>query len=131
MLTIGQVAARTGLRASAIRYYEAQGLLPRPSRQAGRRMYSTSILERLAVIDLAKVAGFSLTEIRALLSAVDGDKAAAAWRKLAPSKTAEIDARMNELVEMKSVLARLNACTCVTLAECGRAFIRARSKEPR
>jgi MerR family redox-sensitive transcriptional activator SoxR len=86
MLTIGQVASRTGLRASAIRYYEAQGLLPRPSRQAGRRMYSTSILERLAVIELAKTAGFSLADVRALVAAVDAGEAAPAWRKLAPQK---------------------------------------------
>jgi len=78
MLTIGQVASRTGLRASAIRYYEAQGLLPRPSRQAGKRMYSAAILDRLAVIELAKIAGFGLSEIRVLLSHVEAGEPSAA-----------------------------------------------------
>ena len=53
MLTIGQVASRAGLRASAIRYYEAQGLLPAALRHAGKRVYDDSILDRLAMIALA------------------------------------------------------------------------------
>jgi MerR family transcriptional regulator, redox-sensitive transcriptional activator SoxR len=126
MLTIGQVASRTGLRASAIRYYEAQGLLPRPSRQAGKRMYSSSILDRLAVIELAKIAGFGLSEIRVLLSHVESGEPSAAWRTLLPAKAVEIDAQMDRLVRMKDILAKLNACTCATLEECGRAYIQAR-----
>ena len=62
MLTIGAVAARTGLRASAIRYYESRGLLPVASRAAGKRVYDASVLARLAVIRLAKTAGFDRTK---------------------------------------------------------------------
>ena len=50
MLTIGQIATRAGVRASAIRYYESRGLLPAASRDAGKRVYDVSVLERLAVI---------------------------------------------------------------------------------
>ncbi len=60
MLTIGQVALKAGLRASAIRYYEAQGLLPPAPRHGGKRVYDASILVRLSAIDLAKTAGFTL-----------------------------------------------------------------------
>jgi MerR family transcriptional regulator, redox-sensitive transcriptional activator SoxR len=67
-MTIGAVAARSGLRASAIRYYEAQGLLPAAPREHGRRIYDTSVFERLAVIGLAKAAGFDLSEIKAVVS---------------------------------------------------------------
>ena len=67
MLTIGQVASRTGLRASAIRYYESRGLLPKASRIGGKRVYEGLVLERLAIIELAKTAGFHLDEIRATL----------------------------------------------------------------
>jgi MerR family transcriptional regulator, redox-sensitive transcriptional activator SoxR len=130
MLTIGQVASRSGLRASAIRYYEAQGLLPRPSRQAGRRIYPTSVLQLLAVIELAKAAGFELAEVRALMSEVHAADAAPAWRKLVPKKALEIDAHMKSLRAMKSMLARLSACRCATLEQCGRAFIEARAKQP-
>jgi len=128
MLTIGQVASRAGLRASAIRYYEAQGLLPKPTRQAGKRIYSTSILERLAVIELAKVAGFELRDIRAMLSEAGVSEPSVAWKKLAAAKGADIDEQMRRLNEMKRVLSKLTACTCATLEECGRAFVEARSK---
>lgn len=53
MLAIGEVAGRAGLRASAIRYYEEQGLLPRPRRRSGKRVYDVSVLDRLALIELS------------------------------------------------------------------------------
>ena len=130
MLTIGQVASQTGLRASAIRYYEAHGLLSAPVRRAGKRMYPPSILARLAVIELAKISGFSLREVRVLLSNAEAGDGATAWRQLVAAKTLEIDAHMRRLIEIKSILARLNACACATIDECGQAFIKARSKQP-
>jgi MerR family redox-sensitive transcriptional activator SoxR len=130
-MTIGEVASRTGLRASAIRYYEGLGLLPRPSRRAGRRVYDTSIVERLAVIELAKTSGFALKEIRALLARTGGQAPATAWRELASAKGPEIDAQMQRLVLMKDILVKLKRCSCATLEECGRAFIEARAREPR
>ena len=60
-LTIGQFARRAGLNVSAIRYYEAQGLLPEAPRVGGQRRYSEATLNRLGVIDVAKRAGFSST----------------------------------------------------------------------
>ena len=128
MLTIGQVALRAGLRASAIRYYEEQGLLPRALRTGGKRIYETSILERLAVIELAKMGGFELREIRAVLST--GGKPAVIWRKLGQAKCAELDRQISRLARMKDVLARLNGCTCSTPEECGRVFNAARSLAP-
>lgn len=130
MLTIGQVASRAGLRASAIRYYEAQGLLPRTSRKGGKRIYDASILERLAVIELAKMAGFNLQEIRAVLSSVGEGQPAPGWGKLVHAKDIEIDAEMRRLAGVKDVLAKLSACTCATLEDCGRAFNAARSRQP-
>jgi DNA-binding transcriptional MerR regulator len=129
MLTIGQVASRAGLRTSAIRYYEERGLLPTPSRNSGKRVYHPSIFDRLAVIELAKVAGFELREIRVMLSNVAGNGPAASWQKIAAAKDVEIDAQMKRLALMKAVLAKLNACSCASLEECGRAFIEARSRQ--
>jgi len=70
-LTIGEVANRADLNVSAIRYYEAEGLLPAPPRVAGQRRYGDETLSRLGVIDVAKRAGFSLDDIRILLGASD------------------------------------------------------------
>lgn len=63
-MTIGQVARKTGLRASAIRFYEKSGLLPRPDRAGGQRRCDDLILDRLALLDFAKKSGFTLDEIR-------------------------------------------------------------------
>ena len=130
MLTIGQVASRTGLRASAIRYYEAQGLLPTPSRTGGKRVYDGSIVERLALIELAKMAGFNLNEIRATLSDADTREPATRWKTLTTAKRLEVDAEMKRLTDAKYVLTRMSACSCATIEECGRAFLDGMSKQP-
>jgi MerR family redox-sensitive transcriptional activator SoxR len=129
VLTIGQVASRTGLRASAIRYYEAQGLLPTPSRTGGKRVYDGSIVERLALIELAKMAGFNLNEIKATLSD-DTREPATRWNTLTKAKRREVDAEMKRLMDAKYVLTRMSACSCATLEECGRAFLDGMSKQP-
>jgi len=71
MLTIGQVADAAGLKTSAIRFYEARGLLPKPVRVGGQRRYTEQTLQRLAFLDVAKRAGFSLEEARLLFDAAD------------------------------------------------------------
>jgi MerR family redox-sensitive transcriptional activator SoxR len=125
MMTIGQVAERAGLRPSAIRYYEAQGLLPAASRRSGRRVYEPSIVERLAVIALAKMAGFRLDEIRLVVSQ-GGKKPSRIWRMVSRGKREQLEQQMARLALMQDVLARIRGCKCVTLEECGRAFRAAR-----
>jgi MerR family redox-sensitive transcriptional activator SoxR len=127
MLSIGEVASRSGFRASAIRYYETIGLLQAPPRRGGKRMFSESVVERLAVIELAKLAGFGLDDIRNLLSSVGASgRPAQSWKNLIPAKTAEIDEQMKRLAEVKGVLSKLDGCSCATLEECGRAFANSR-----
>ena len=128
MLTIGQVAARAGLNASAIRYYESQGLLPPPPRIGGKRVYDRSILERLAVIGLAKLAGFTLAETKVMLSSVSRGGPAQAWRQSAKTKRIEIDRQMRSLEVTKYVLTSIAQCRCRSLEECGRAFRAARAR---
>jgi len=69
-MTIGQVAKASGLSASAIRFYEKEGLLPPPVRASGQRRYDRRVLERLAVLEFAKECGFALKEVRTLLNRV-------------------------------------------------------------
>jgi MerR family redox-sensitive transcriptional activator SoxR len=128
MLTIGQVALRTGLRASAIRYYESRGLLPKALRIGGKRVYERSVLERLAIIELAKTAGFHLDEIRATL--LHAGTPAVRWKTLAQTKQPELEAEMKRLMITKHVLMRMSACSCATLEECGREFLEAVSNCP-
>lgn len=130
MLTIGEVASQSGLRTSAIRYYEARGLLAATARQGGRRLYDESILDTLAIIQVAKFAGFDLEEIRTLLSRVRNGHPARIWKDAAAAKEEEVDSRMRRLAMMKDVLVRLRGCTCTTFPECGRAVQAALSGQP-
>src|ERR1700690_541131 len=83
VMTIGQVAEESGFAASAIRYYEQIGVLPRPVRAGGRRQYDRSILERLAVLERAKACGLSLAEMRQLFYGFrEGTPPSERWRTL-------------------------------------------------
>ena len=127
-LGIGEVAKRSGRAPSAIRYYESEGLLPPPPRRGGRRRYDASVLDQLALIDLAKRAGFTVAEIRKLLSGfarrtAPGER----WRALTKAKLTELDARIAEAERMKRVLRVVARCRCPSLADCSRAL---RSRTP-
>lgn len=130
MLTIGQVASQTGLRVSAIRYYESRGLLPKAPRAGGKRIYPPSIVQRLAVIEVAKIAGFNLDEIRATLSGPDEGEPGARWKTFARNKRGELDEEMRRLKMSKYVLKKMSACACASIEDCGRAFLEAISKRP-
>lgn len=118
-LTIGQVAARTGLKTSAIRYYERVGLLPEPERRSGQRRYTGETVRRLGVIDVAKRAGFTLDDARVLLAAGDdGAPAHKQVRQLAQRKLPEVEALINRAEAMKRWLTVASGCNCETLDVC-------------
>jgi MerR family redox-sensitive transcriptional activator SoxR len=118
-LTIGQVAQRAGLNVSAIRYYEAEGLLPEAPRVGGQRRYSNDTLDRLGVIDVAKRAGFSLDEIRTLLAAADADQPAhARVRELAGRKLPEVEDLIARADTVRRWLTVATGCGCDTLDGC-------------
>lgn len=118
-LTIGQVAKRAGLNVSAIRYYELQGLLPEAPRISGQRRYSDDTLTRLGVIDVAKRAGFSLDEIRLLLTATDrGEPAHAQLQELAERKLPEVEELIDRAERVRTWLRTATDCGCETLDVC-------------
>jgi MerR family transcriptional regulator, redox-sensitive transcriptional activator SoxR len=122
-LSIGEVAARSGMAASAIRYYEGEGLLARPARRSGRRVYDESVLDRLGLIDLAKRAGFTVAEIKRLVAGFSpGRPPGERWRALTRAKLGELDERIAEAERMKGVLRVIGRCRCPSLAACGRAL---------
>lgn len=115
-LTIGELAARSGLAVSAIRFYQRRGLLPPRDSGAAWQRYDQDTVARLAVIELAKRAGFTLDEIGELLRASDADPSpAAAWQALALAKLEEIDSRIADLNHMRGLLSEALACSCLTL----------------
>lgn len=119
-LTIGEVARRAGLNTSAIRYYEARGVLPEPERESGRRRYTEETVRRLHVIEVAKQAGFTLDEARVLLaSADDGTPAFEQVRELARRKLPDVDALIARAQAMRDWLQTATGCNRETLDVCG------------
>ena len=118
-LSIGQVAKRAGLNVSAIRYYEAKGLLPEAPRLGGQRRYSDNTLARLGVIDVAKRAGFSLDDIRVLLDASDaGEPAHQHLQELARRKLPEVEELIARADRVRGWLQTATGCGCGTLDVC-------------
>lgn len=118
-MSIGEVARRAGLQPSAIRYYESLGLLPEPPRVGGKRRYDASVLEWLSLIALAREAGFTMAEIKRLVTGfTPGTRPAARWRELATRKLAEIDAMVARAERMRAVLHVSLDCGCFRLADC-------------
>ncbi|HLF22906.1 MAG TPA: MerR family transcriptional regulator, partial [Burkholderiales bacterium] len=101
-LSIGQVAKRFGIRASAIRYYESEGLIPKAERRGGRRYYNAWIIDHLVFVRFALRAGFRIGEIRPLVrglspSTPPGER----WRSVAGGKLDELDHQIDLLQSKK------------------------------
>lgn len=104
---IGELAARSGLTADALRYYERLGLLPTPQRTSGGfRVYAPGTLDRLRFIKQAQAVGLALQEIRDLISYTDrgGLKRCQHVHDLLQRKLADLDARLAELEQFRRVL---------------------------
>jgi MerR family redox-sensitive transcriptional activator SoxR len=122
-ITIGEVARRAGLQASAIRYYEKIGLLPKTQRIGGQRRYETGVLNDLKVIDVAKRAGFRMDEIRQLFHGFGKEMPASRrWQLLARRKIAEMDDLIAGAKKMKRLLEKAERCKCLELEDCGKTF---------
>ena len=118
-LTIGEIAARAGLNTSHIRYYERIGVLPAPDRVAGRRRYREDVLHRLAIIDTAQRAGFTLDEIRDLTGPTNtGAHAAERIRELADQKLPDIDTLIARAGAVKAWLQLATTCDCESVDVC-------------
>jgi MerR family redox-sensitive transcriptional activator SoxR len=119
---IGEVAQRAGIATSAIRYYEKEGLILEADRQGNARVYGADIFDRLAMIELAKKAGFTIAETRELVRGISrrtspGPRLQAMARK----KLLEVEERIAEAERMRGVLQKMMRCECQTFEECTRA----------
>ena len=114
-LDIGEVARRSGLPVSALRFYEEKGLIFSIGRRGLRRQYSAAVLDRLALIALGRGAGFTLDEIAGMF-APDG-KPRIDRTKL-KAKAEELDERIRELRAMRDGLLHAAACRAPSHAEC-------------
>ena len=118
--TIGEVAARSGVAASALRFYEEQGLIASERNDSGHRRYPRTVLRRVAFIVFAQKVGLSLEEIRVELARLPRNRAPerADWAKLSASWKTRIDERIAELERLKAGLTECIGCGCLSLDRC-------------
>jgi DNA-binding transcriptional MerR regulator len=117
-LSIGDVARATGLRTSAIRYYEETGILPTPERVSGKRRYGSHTIDRLTLVRFCGRLGMSLADVGGLLAAPSGSRAKDRWRQLVDRKLDEIGALIKAAQGVERILRESRECDCVTLESC-------------
>ena len=118
-MKIGELASRSGLNASAIRYYERRGLLTAPHRAGGQRRYPADALDRVLLIRFASEMGFTLSEIKVFLNGLRDDAPVGPrWKKLAHRKIQEVEGSIQRARRLKSLLEHLLHCSCASLQVC-------------
>jgi DNA-binding transcriptional MerR regulator len=114
-MDIAEVAQRSGIAASTLRFYEEKGLIASSGRRGLRRLFAPTVLERLALISLGSAAGFSLDEI-ARMFAPDGRPRIE--REMLTTKAKELDATIRKLSAMRDGLRHAAACPAPSYMEC-------------
>lgn len=119
-LTIGEVARRSGVAASALRFYEDRGLISADRSSAGHRRYPRAVLRRVAFIVFAQRIGLRLDEIGAELARLPEHRAPRRgdWSRLTATWQARIDERIAELERLKDGLTECIGCGCLSLDRC-------------
>ena len=121
LLTITAVSKRSGVAASALRYYEQRGLISSERSGPGHRRYPRSVLRRIAFIVFAQRIGLSLEEIGDELDKLPGGRVVPSrrdWARLSQTWTTRIDARIAELTRLRAGLTECIGCGCLTLDRC-------------
>jgi len=119
-LTIGQLARRTGLAVSAIRYYETQGLI-RPARNAGgQRQFLRSDIRRLSFVKIAQQFGFTLPKISALMASLPEERTPTKrdWEKISRQFRTTLDEHIQTLEQLRDNLDGCIGCGCLSLKKC-------------
>lgn len=120
LLTIGEASRRSGVAASALRYYEARGMISSERAGSGHRRYPRAVLRRIAFIVFAQHIGLALEEIGIELAKLPPDRAPTRrdWSRLSSTWTSRIDQRIAELERLKLGLTECIACGCLSLDRC-------------
>ena len=120
LLTVGQVSERSGVAASALRYYEAEGLISAVRTSGNQRRYQRSVLRRLAFIRAAQNVGLSLTEITDALATLPEGRAPtkADWTRLSRTWRSRLDEQIAALSKLRDGLDSCIGCGCLSLQRC-------------
>ncbi|KIC40081.1 transcriptional regulator [Ruegeria sp. ANG-R] len=119
-LAIGALARRTGLAVSAIRYYEAQGLIAPWRNAGGQRRYQRADIRRLSFVMIAQQFGLTLPEIREVLSELPGNRTPTPkdWQQISVVLRARLDQRIDTLIRLRDNLDGCIGCGCLSLPKC-------------
>ena len=120
-LTVGQLAKRTGVATSALRFYEERGLIRSERNASGHRRYARPTARRVAFVVFAQRVGLTLEEIRSELDKLPTDRTPGRedWDRLTRTWSARIDERIEELERLKGGLTECIGCGCLSLDRCG------------
>ena len=120
LLSIGEVARRSGLATSAIRFYERQGLLLSQRSDSGQRRFPRHVLRRIAFIRIAQRVGLSLEEIQGALAGLPSDQAPSRrdWERLSRGWRQRLDQRIALLEALRGGLTSCIGCGCLSLRTC-------------
>ena len=119
-LTIGEVAERAGVAASALRFYEAAGLIDSERTVGGQRRYHREVMRRVAFIGAAQTVGLPLRDIKAAMQTLPRGRTPtkADWERLSKSWQPLLDDRIAELVRLRDELTSCIGCGCLSLRSC-------------
>lgn len=119
-LSVGEVAERTGVAVSALRFYESKGLIASRRNAGNQRRFKREVLRRVSVIKVAQRIGVPLDEIGRALAALPKRRTptAADWRTLSDRWRADLDARIDQLTKLRDQLDGCIGCGCLSLGDC-------------
>ena len=119
-LTIGELSARSGVAASALRFYEREGLIEARRTDGNQRRYPAVTLRRVALVQAGKTAGIPLERIRAALDTLPEGRQPTKrdWERLSRSWAAELDRRIETLMAIRGRLTTCIGCGCLSLKTC-------------
>jgi MerR family redox-sensitive transcriptional activator SoxR len=120
LLAIGEVAARSGVAPSALRFYESEGLIHALRSDGGRRLYEREVLRRVAFIRVAQRIGLSLDEVRSALAALPDQRTPTSkdWARLSRQWRPRLDEQIGMLVALRDQLTSCIGCGCLSLRAC-------------
>lgn len=119
-LTIGEVAARSGMATSAIRFYESRGLIHSIRTSGNQRRYARAVIRRVAIIRAAQSVGLTLTEIAHALSKLPDGRTPAKkdWERLSSSWRKRLNQQITDLERLRDQLSSCIGCGCLSLKSC-------------
>jgi len=119
-LSVGEVAARSGVAVSALHFYEAKGLIQATRNAGNQRRYARDVLRRVSLIKVAQRVGIPLAEIRAALEALpeEGVATQADWARMSKAWRVDLDERIERMTRLRDQLDSCIGCGCLSIRDC-------------